>query len=276
MRPAFGAEPLLVIVCLLAGLAGQALPAERGAMPPAEAGNPLKELIPGENFLPASIRALQDDDFDNPAFVFVDRGEKLWSTADGAAGKSCQSCHGGNRTKNTIERVAASYPKYSREEGRVITLKERINLCRVKGMKALAWSDGQPELLAVIAYMRSLARGSASEADIEGPAKETFERGRKLYETKLGLFQLSCAQCHNDNYGHNFGAEMLSQGQPQGYPAFKVSEKRMISLHQRFRMCNKLAREEPQPENSPDYIALELYLAWRSKNLPITAPGVRP
>jgi sulfur-oxidizing protein SoxA len=29
-------------------------------------------------------------------------------------------------------------------------------------------------------------------------------------------------------------------------------------------------------EGSPDYVALELYLNWRSKGLPITAPGVRP
>ena len=50
----------------------------------------------------------------------------------------------------------------------------------------------------------------------------------------------------------------------------------MISLHERFRMCNQLTRAEPQAVGSPDYVALELYLNWRSKDLPITAPGVRP
>ena len=41
-------------------------------------------------------------------------------------------------------------------------------------------------------------------------------------------------------------------------------------------MCNKFARAEGQPDSAPDYVALELYLNWRSKSLPITAPGVRP
>ena len=50
----------------------------------------------------------------------------------------------------------------------------------------------------------------------------------------------------------------------------------MISLHERFRMCNRLARAEPRPEGAPDdYVAMELGVNWRSKDLPVTAPGVR-
>ncbi len=97
-----------------------------------------------------------------------------------------------------------------------------------------------------------------------------------LYRAKLGRYGISCAQCHNDKFGQKFSGETLSQGHPLAYPAYKASEGRVISLHERFRMCNKLARAEGQPDNSPDYVALELYLDWRSKNLPITAPGVRP
>ena len=48
----------------------------------------------GYTYAKAETRAIQDDDFANPAFLWVDQGESLWSEADGKAGKSCQTCHG--------------------------------------------------------------------------------------------------------------------------------------------------------------------------------------
>ena len=50
----------------------------------------------------------------------------------------------------------------------------------------------------------------------------------------------------------------------------------MISLHRAVSHVQPAPRAEPQPIGSPDYVALELYLNWRSEDLPITAPGVRP
>ena len=90
----------------------------------------------------------------------------------------------------------------------------------------------------------------------------------------MGRYQISCAQCHNDKFGKNYGGETLSQGHPLAYPVFKTGEDRMVTLHERFRMCNKLARADGQPDNSADYVALELFINWPSMNLPISAPGV--
>src|SRR5207253_9395288 len=38
-------------------------------------------------------RAMQDDDAANPGMLAVLDGEALWQRAEGAAGKSCASCH---------------------------------------------------------------------------------------------------------------------------------------------------------------------------------------
>ncbi len=247
----------------------------RRAVVPAEAGNPLKFLIQGEEFLRPALRAQQADDFDNPAFPMVEAAEAAWSKPESATGKSCQDCHGAG-DMNLIKTVAAGYPKYSSATGQVITLQTRINLCRKNYLGASALADDDPRLVGMTAYLRWLARGAPSTVDVAGPNAEVFQRGAKLFQTKLGRFQISCAQCHNEKFGQKFGADTLSQGHPLAYPAFKSSEGRVITLHERFRMCNKLARAEGQPDNAPDYVALELYLDWRSKNLPITAPGVRP
>jgi L-cysteine S-thiosulfotransferase len=243
------------------------------ASAPAEPGNPLKFLIQGEEFLAPAIRAQQADDFDNPAFPLVETGEIAWSFVE--SGKSCEGCHGAGKD-NALKRVAASYPKYVADAKGVITLQTRINLCRKNNLGLAPLADDTPRMMGLSAYLRWLARGSPSTVDVKGPNAEAFERGAQLYRTKLGLYQISCAQCHNEKFGKKFGAETMSQGHPLAYPAYKASEGRVISLHERFRMCNKLARGKGQPDNSPDYVALELYLDWRSKSLPITAPGVRP
>jgi L-cysteine S-thiosulfotransferase len=268
-----GLAAAFAAACAFSGLLLGARGEPQRSTAPAEPGNPLKFLIQGEEFQSPAIRAQQADDFDNPAFPTVEAGETAWSSADD--GKSCQECHGAGKN-NALKRVAAGYPKYVAAAQGVITLQTRINLCRKNQLGLSPLAENDPRMIGLTVYLRWLARGTPSAVDIQGPNAEVFERGGKLYRTKLGLYQISCAQCHNEKFGQKFGAETLSQGHPLAYPAYKASEGRVISLHERFRMCNKLARAEGQPDNAPDYVALELYLDWRSKSLPITAPGVRP
>lgn len=260
------------MVAVTQGLDAFAQTEPRKSVAPAETSNPLKELIAGEEFLPPGIRAKQADDFDNPAYASVEQGERIFATPEGSANKSCTSCH----QRNSLKLTASSYPKHYSEARRVITLGERVNLCRQKNLQAPAYSDDSEDMLSLVAYLRSQSRGAPSAVSTTGQNAETFKRGSLLYETKIGRLQLSCQQCHNANYGQKFGSDVLSQGHPQAYPVFRVGENRMTSLHERFRMCNALARAEPQSDNSPDYVALELYINWRSKNLPNTSPGVRP
>lgn len=260
-----------VAACALAGGLAQG---EQRASAPAEPGNPLKFLIQGEEFQAPAIRAEQADDFDNPAFPIVEAGEAAWSVSE-KGGKSCQDCHGGGQ-KNVLKRASASYPKYDPGVKDVITLSTRINLCRTNNLSLAPLPEGDPRMIALTSYLRWLSRGSPATVDVGGPNAQVFQRGVALYGAKLGRYRISCAQCHNEKFGKKFGADILSQGHPLAYPAYKASERRVISLHERFRMCNKLARAEGQPDDAPDYVALELYIGWRSKNLPITAPGVRP
>ncbi|WP_164729926.1 sulfur oxidation c-type cytochrome SoxA [Rhodomicrobium lacus] len=275
MRGNLGAALFQIAIGIFAAAVFTAKGEPRRAFAPADASNPLKYLIPGEEFLPPSVAAQQADDFDNPAFALVESGEKAWSAPEGTLGKSCRSCHG-TGDRNGVRRAAASYPKYLPGLKEVITLPARINLCRKTNLGADVLAEDSAPMLAMTAYLRWLARGNPETVDKTGPAAELFERGRALYQTKQGLLQLSCAQCHHERFGQKFGGDTLSQGHPVAYPAYKLDQQRVITLHERFRMCNALVRGKGQPDGSDDYIALELFLNWRSRNLPVTAPGVRP
>lgn len=263
------------IALLLAAMlhVGGADTQERKSIRPKDADNPLPELISGYEFTPIKIRALQDDDFDNPGFAWVTRGERMWGLAEGAARKSCSSCHA--QAGQTMRNAGTAYPKYQEATKSVITLEQRINQCRTDHMKVTPWAYESEALLDMTAYVKSQARGLPVDVKVEGPARETFEKGRVLHEARVGQLDMSCAQCHNLHYAKNMRADVLSQGHSNGFPSYQMKSRGLISLHQRFRDCYQDMRAEPYDAGSPEMVALELYLAWRGKGLPVETPAVR-
>lgn len=245
----------------------------RKSILPQTKDNPLRELISGYYFNALPLRSLQDDDFDNPGFVWVTQGEKLWSQPDGAAKKSCSSCH--STGGESMRGKAATYPKYYEPGNRVVTLEQRINICREENMQANAWEPDSDALLAVTTYVRLQSRQLPTAVSIDGPAAQTFALGKQIYNARTGKFGMSCSQCHNERFGASLRGEPISQGHPNGYPAYRASTKKLTSLHERLRACFQMMRAEPYDAGSAEFSALELYLSWRANGLPLEAPAVR-
>jgi sulfur-oxidizing protein SoxA len=253
-----------------AGTAAQ----ERKSISPKDRENPLNKLISGYYFSSLETRALQDDDFDNPGFRWIQQGEGLWARVDGGAQKACSSCHGS--ASDAMRGKAATYPKFEQGAGRLISFEQRINTCREEKMQASPWAYGSEELLAMTAYLRMQSRGIPINVRIDGLAKPDFDTGKQLYNSRMGQFGMSCALCHNRHYGQSLRGSVISQGHSNGFPTFQAETKKFMSLHARFDACFGLMRAVPFAAGSTDYIALELYLAWRGNGLPIETPAVRP
>lgn len=217
-------------------------------------------------------RTLQDDDFENPAFLWVEKAQEQWSTPDGDANKSCQSCHG---DVESMKGVGAVYPKFDPEVGDLLNLEKRINRCRSEGMQATPWKWESDELLGMTALVKMQSRGMPVNVSIDGPAKEYFEKGMEFYNTRVGQMDLACKHCHVDQNGNYMRAELLSQGQANGFPTYRLKWQKLGSLHRRFRGCNNNIRAEKLANGSPEYMALELYVTWRGNGLPVEAPSVR-
>ena len=131
------------------------------------------------------------------------------------------------------------------------------------------------ELLAITAYVARQSKGMPIGVSIDGAAKAHFEAGEAAYRLRRGQMNLSCAHCHEANWGKRLLSETISQGQPNGYPAYRMEWQTMGSLERRLRACLSGVRAEMLPYGSPEYLDLELYLAWRAQGLPIETPGVR-
>ncbi len=234
---------------------------------------PLDRLKSGSDFLGADLRALQSDDIANPAMLWVERGAKMWSERAGSAGRSCADCH--QDAAKTMRGVAASYPKYDAARGRLLNLEGRINACRVEHQGAQPFKHESEELLSISAYVASQSRGLPIHVGIDGPARPHFEAGRAAYYRRRGQMNLACAQCHEENWGKRLFAETLSQGQPNGYPAYRMEWQTLGSEERRLRACLSGVRAEMLPYGAPEYLDLELFLAWRAQGLKIESPAVR-
>lgn len=236
-------------------------------------GSPLSELISGYYFRTPETRELQDDEFMNPAFIWMEQAEDLWSTVDGEAGKACAECH--TDATETMRGVGATYPKYHEASGKLINLEQRINLCRTENMQAEPWKWESDELLGMTAYVRHQSLGMPVDVSIDGEAAPFFEKGKDFYYERRGQLDMACATCHETNYGMYIRADLLSQGHSNGFPTYRLKWQKVGSLHRRFRGCNRQVRSVPFANGSDEYVNLELYLAWRGQGLPVEAPSVR-
>jgi sulfur-oxidizing protein SoxA len=231
------------------------------------------QLKSGSEFLGEDLRALQDDEFANPGMLWVERGEKLWREPAGTRGRSCARCHG--EATASMRGVAARYPRIDPQSGKLLNLEGRINACRVARQGAGPFGYESEELLSITAYVARQSRGLPLSASIEAAAKRHFDAGRAYYYKRRGQMNLSCAHCHEANWGKRLLSETISQGHPNAYPAYRLEWQTMGSVERRLRACLSGIRAEMLPYGAPEYRDIELFLAWRARGLPVETPGVR-
>ncbi len=227
----------------------------------------------GFTYATKETQRIQVDDFENPAMIWVDDGEALWNKAEGEASKSCASCH--NDAAESMKGVATVFPKYDPKLGRMKNVEKQINICRTERMKAKPWKLESNEMLAMTVYVRHQSRGMPMNVKVDGEVAPFFEAGKKFYYQRRGQLDLACGHCHVDNPGGQMRANILSQGQSNGFPTYRLKWQRVGSIHRRFRGCNKQVRAIPYKAGSEEYTNLELYVAWRGRGLPVETPAVR-
>ena len=232
----------------------------------------LSTIYSGWVFRSDETQSLQMDDFENPGMIFVDDAIEAWNTVEGSEGNSCASCHG---APEELAGVRAVYPKWNDEAEEVRTIAMQVNDCRTEQMGAEAWKYDGGDMLNMEALLASVSRGMPVDVAIDGPAQSMWEKGRDIYYTRFGQLDLSCANCHEDNYGNNIRADHLSQGQINGFPTYRLKNAKLNGVQSRFRGCIRDTRAETYAVGSEEFIALELYVASRGNGLSVEGPSVR-
>lgn len=227
----------------------------------------------GFDFMQPSTQALQIDDAQNPAMLWVQDGQSLWRKVDGAAAKSCADCHG---EMARMRGVAAGYPAYSSAQKAVVNLSQQINFCRVNQQGTSAWPLEHASLLGLEAAIAKESRTLPIQPRAQVQLVDAQKRGETLFEQRIGQLDLSCRDCHDGLAGIRLGGNTIPQGHATGYPIYRLEWQAMGSLQRRLRGCMTAVRAEPYAFGASELVALEAFLALRSAGMAVESPAVRP
>lgn len=207
----------------------------------------------GSEFGSEELRRLQASDAENPGMLWVDRGAGLWQ-------ENCASCH---KDVASMKGVATRYPKII--DGKVVSLEGKIR-------QKVPWAYESDDLLGITAYVAMQSRGMPLQNEA---TQKSTEKGRMEYYRRRGQMNLSCAHCHEANWGKRLGAETLSQGHGNGFPAYRLEWQKIGSLQRRLRSCMFGVHAELPPYGSDTLLELELFLVRRAGGLAVETPAVR-
>ncbi|WP_326542365.1 sulfur oxidation c-type cytochrome SoxA [Pseudorhodoferax sp.] len=228
----------------------------------------------GRTFMGPDTQAMQRDDSLNPAMLWVAEGEALWRAPAGAAQKSCMSCHGDAAA--SMRGVAARYPAFDATLGRPLDLGQRIRQCRSTHQQATPLAVESQPLLSLETYVAHQSRGLPIAPPDDPQLAPFTQRGQAAYARRIGQIDLSCAQCHDAQWGQRLAGNPIPQAHPTGYPAYRLEWQGMGSLQRRLRNCMTGVRAEAPPFGAQELVELELYLMQRAKGMPLETPAVRP
>ena len=232
------------------------------------------ETKSGYEYIKPATRATQDDDFANPGLLSVIHGQRLFNNKQNGADKTCAECHKEDGADLSAKKIAR-YPVYSEDSSEVINLQQKISLCLIDNTGGKALPTDHPDLVALETFVRNLAIGEVVNVQTDGPMTELLKQGEKLYTTRYGLIDMACYHCHEVYPGQMIRGQKISQGQGNGFPAYRLGTGEITRLNQRIQQCLSTMRAEPFDSNSDETKLMELYIMSRSNGLRIETPAVR-
>ncbi len=224
-----------------------------------------------EDMRPAT-QAMQRDDSQNPAMLWVAEGEALFQRPPLPQSKACIACH----SAASLKGVAARYPAFDSQLNRPVNLAHRINLCRERHQQAPALAPESQPLLALETWVAHQSRGEPIAPPDDARLAPFRARGAQLFTTRIGQLNLSCAQCHDERAGGRLAGSVIPQGHATGYPLYRLEWQGMGTLARRLRGCMTGVRAEPFATGSVEMVEIELHLATRAMGMPLETPAVRP
>ena len=238
---------------------------------------PLASVRSGLEFSGRDVKALQADVAANPAQLWLAQGRALWDAPAGPPGagqRACSGCHG---DVAAMKGVAAGFPRLHAASGRLFNLEDQVRHCRSERQQAPAPAFESDELLALTAVITQASSGMPLRSE-PVPSRELLSHrlaGAALFQRRQGQLNLACTQCHDRQWGQRFYTDLLSQGQPNGYPLYRLEWQTLGSLERRLRSCYVGVRAEPPAYGDLALRQLSLYLNWRAEGLAIEMPAVR-
>src|SRR5262249_57796106 len=120
-----------------------------------------------------------------------------------------------------------------------------INGCRTGHGEAEPWAGESGALLALPASVAYQSRGLPIVVQANAELQPFLDLGNELFHRRQGQLNLSCSQCHDDNWGKRLAGAVIPQAHPTAYPVYRLEWQSLGSLERRLRNCMIGVRAEP-------------------------------
>lgn len=231
-----------------------------------------EDYVYGALALDAGSKAQYDAIMEFPPFDSqVEEGKKMWETPL-KSGKKYADC-----LPNGGSNIAGNYPMFDEGKGKVVTLQDIINDCRVANGEEPYKHNDMKTMGVLTAYARTLSDGMRMNIKVDSPkALEAFNDGKKTFFARKGQLNFACASCHVQNAGNYLRSELISPvlGHAVHWPVFRGGET-LVTLQQRYDGCFKQVRAVPPAQGSTTMNNLEYFHSYISNGLPLKASVFR-
>ncbi|HED15045.1 MAG TPA: sulfur oxidation c-type cytochrome SoxA [Gammaproteobacteria bacterium] len=239
-------------------------------------GVALQSYSDGVNVLPqyAARRANWELLMEFPPYeAEMDKARAEWAKPF-ANGKTFSDCFKNNPP-------ATKYP-YVDAKGDMRSVVGDVNRClKANGEKPIK-NLKTGKIARLVAAFKEQFNGQKMAVNVNSPAAlKWYDRGKKIYWTRRGQLNFSCASCHVQNAGNQIRGDVLGAGlgQGTGFPVYRtkwmLKGKPWGTLHRRYAGCNKNVRAKPFKPQSKEYLALEFYQAVMNTGISLKVPSQR-
>ncbi len=141
--------------------------------------------------------------------LWVERGGELWKEPAGPEAKSCASCHG---PPEAMKGVGRALSLVDEKLGQLVNIETRIQACVAQHQRALVPPYESQGAAGLDGACRASVARTADVGEDRRARCAVFRARRQLFHEKQGHLDLSCAQCHVENWGKRLRTETVSQG----------------------------------------------------------------
>lgn len=228
----------------------------------------IEDYVYGALAFDADSKAQYDAIMEFPPFDSeIEKSRKMWETPF-KNGKTYASC-----VPNGGKMIAGNYPMFDEAKGKVVTLEDVLNDCRVaNGEEPYKYNDMKTMGL-LTAYVRSLSDGMLMNIKVEGPkAMAAYNDGKKTFYSRKGQLNFACSSCHVQNAGVRLRSELISPavGHAVHWPVWRAGDN-LFDIQRRYEGCFKSVRAVSAPQGSTTLNNLEYFHSALSNGLPLTA-----
>ncbi|MCU0841067.1 MAG: sulfur oxidation c-type cytochrome SoxA [Thiobacillaceae bacterium] len=225
---------------------------------------------------------------DNPAYLVVEDGEKLFKQKRGPKNASLEQCDFG-KGPGVLKGAYVELPRYFPDTGKVMDLESRLVHC-MKTLQGFTNDDpaikkrhgSDSDMMLLQSYIATQSNGMAWNPPLNHPLEKAMRNaGEVMFYRRSGTMDFNCATCHKVDGGRIRASVLPNIKKPEewtkaiSWPAYRTSQDNVRSSQHRVLECLWQMRYPNIKADSDAQIALISFWTDAARGQPAMLPDLK-